>query len=51
MKNLFKKPIELTNCDGYMVGRGAIGNPFLFRKLKHFLETGELPFYFPGRRI
>ena len=36
-----QKAIELTNCDGYMVGRGAIGNPFLFRKLKHFLETGN----------
>ena len=36
-----QKAVEQTNCDGYMVGRGAIGNPFLFQKLRHFLETGE----------
>ena len=33
--------IEKTNCDGYMVGRGAVGNPFIFKKMKHFLKTGE----------
>jgi nifR3 family TIM-barrel protein len=35
------KAIEKTNCNGYMIGRGAVGNPFLFKKMKHFLETGE----------
>ena len=40
-ENALQKAVELTNCDGYMVGRGAIGNPFLFQKLRHFLETGE----------
>ena len=42
-----QKAVELTSCDGYMVGRGAIGNPYLFRKLKYFLETGEFLFVSP----
>jgi len=25
-----------------MIGRGAIGRPWLFKEVKHFLETGEL---------
>ena len=36
-----EKAIEKTNCDGYMIGRGAVGNPFIFKKMKHFLKTGE----------
>lgn len=32
---------EETNCDGFMIGRGAQGNPWIFRQLLHFLETGE----------
>ena len=32
---------EETNCDGFMIGRGARGNPWIFRQLLHFLETGE----------
>ncbi len=27
--------------DGAMIGRGAIGNPWIFKQMKHFLETGE----------
>jgi len=42
-----QKAVELTNCDSYMVGRGAIGNLYLFRKLKHFLENGEFLFISP----
>jgi len=28
-------------CDGVMIGRGALANPWIFKQTKHFLETGE----------
>ena len=32
---------EYTGVDGIMIGRGTFGNPWIFAKIKHFLETGE----------
>ena len=32
---------EQTGCDGFMIGRGAVGNPWIFRQILHFMETGE----------
>jgi tRNA-dihydrouridine synthase len=29
------------NVDGIMIGRASIGNPWIFRQIKHFLSTGE----------
>lgn len=36
-----KKMINKTNCDYVMIGRAALGNPFIFYKINHFLTTGE----------
>ena len=30
-----------TNVDGIMIGRGTFGNPWIFREIIHYLETGE----------
>lgn len=30
-----------TGCDGVMIGRAVRGNPWLFRELNHYFETGE----------
>ena len=31
-----------TGCDGIMVARGAKGNPWLFSRINHYLDTGQL---------
>lgn len=35
--------IKQTGCDGIMIGRGAQGNPWIFRQVTQYLETGTLP--------
>ena len=37
VRNMYRQ----TGCDGFMIGRGAQGNPWIFRQILHFLETGE----------
>ena len=32
---------DMTNCDAIMIGRGAQGNPWIFREIDHYLKTGE----------
>jgi len=33
--------LDHTSADGIMIGRGAQGNPWIFREITHFLETGD----------
>ena len=37
-----KRLVEETGCDGIMVARGAKGNPWIFKQITPYLETGEL---------
>ncbi len=30
-----------TNCDAIMIGRASLGNPYLFKEIIHYLNTGE----------
>lgn len=37
-----KNMLEETGCDGLMIARGAKGNPWIFQRVNHYLDTGEL---------
>ena len=34
--------LEYTCADGLMIGRAAQGNPWIFREIRHYLDTGEI---------
>lgn len=34
--------LQETNCDGVMVARGARGNPWIFKRIKEYMNTGIL---------
>lgn len=36
-----KNMLEETGCDLVMIGRGALGKPWIFRQVNRYLETGE----------
>jgi nifR3 family TIM-barrel protein len=37
-----KEMMDLTHCDGVLVARGALGNPWIFGQIKSFLHNGLL---------
>ena len=40
-----KKVLNYTGCDYVMVGRGAMGNPFIFEQINDYLEFGTYKKY------
>lgn len=42
---LAKQMIEQTGCDYIMIGRGAMGNPFLFEQVNDYLKSGSYKKY------
>ena len=36
-----ERMMQQTGCDGVAIGRAAQGNPWIFREVLHYLETGE----------
>ena len=47
-----KEMFEKTGVDGIMIGRASMGNPWIFEKIKHYLQTGEkLPEITPDEKL
>ena len=40
-----KKMLDHTGCDYVMIGRGAMGNPFIFEQINDYLESGKYKKY------
>jgi len=40
---LAKKMFDETGCDGILVARGALGNPWIFREIMAMLKDGKIP--------
>ena len=34
--------LNKTGCDAIMIGRGAQGNPWIFKRINHYMQTGEI---------
>lgn len=47
-----KRMLERTGCDGVMIGRAALGNPWMLYRTVHYLSSGELlPEPTPGEKV
>ncbi len=40
---LIKKMFDETGCDGVVIARGALGNPWIFRETSEYLKNGVTP--------
>lgn len=38
-----KRLVEETGCDGIMIGRASQGNPWIFKEITQYLDTGIIP--------
>ena len=46
-----REAFETTGCDAVMVGRAAVGNPFIFEEITTYLKTGRQICQSPAARI
>ncbi|HLD98371.1 MAG TPA: tRNA dihydrouridine synthase DusB [Candidatus Nanoarchaeia archaeon] len=37
----FKEKLDYSKVDAIMIARGAVGNPYIFKQIKDYLETGK----------
>ena len=51
-EELARQMFEKTGVDGIMIGRASMGNPWIFEKIKYYLQTGEkLPETTPDEKL
>lgn len=48
---LAKRMMDETGCDYVMIGRAAMGNPFLFKQVNDYLHTGTYQKYSPRHQV
>lgn len=40
---LAKKMLDETGCDGLAIARGSLGNPWVFKEIREYLQSGKIP--------